>query len=183
MRGIVGFERSCFMNAVINALAYIPCFSQTLLTHDAFQNIDNDRQPLLAALKGYFQILLEPATENPNTKIKRTINSNILNKSDALWTHYLYNNKVKLMGTCVIDKQILTANYDIVDFFDILIETLCLESSNFVSLKESIFGYNRTRVQYCKNGHTTFGGSFDDKLVINIGIECTDKKFATVLKT
>ena len=75
------------MNAVINALAHIPCFSQMLLTHDAFQNIDNDRQPLLAALKDYFQILLEPATENLNTKIKRTINSNILNKSEALWTH------------------------------------------------------------------------------------------------
>ena len=176
MRGIVGKNHSCFMGSVISALAYIPCFSQTLTSHEAFQSLDSDNQPLLASMINYFHELLEQINENQSTKSKPIINSKILNKHNAVETNYLYNNKINIMGTYIIEGKILSDDYDPIDFFVKLLDIICLESSHCMSLVNSVFGYNLTHEQYCTNGHTTIGNSNDHKLVVEIGVDFSSKR-------
>ena len=174
MRGIQGVDRSCFMSATISALAYIPCFSQTLLTHEAFQSVDKVTQPLLAEIIEYFKLLLEPVPVTSNQK-KPSFESKPLGKKCALVTDYFYKNKVRLMGL-FYDKledgtKKISNNYDATDFFIKLIDELCLESHHFKSLKEYVFDYNWSYIQFSDKNHTNPDDGTIFRNIFEIGID------------
>ena len=147
VRGIQGVNRSCFMGSIICSLAYIPCFSQTLLTHQAFQFIsepENMPLSLLVQLKQYFGLLLQ----NTVTSSKNPFQSRVMNKKYCIRTDYLYNNKVCLMG---FEDEL----YDVIDFLIKLFDKICEESRTFKLLIKSVFGFNWDYNAYCINGHHT----------------------------
>ena len=131
VRGIQGVNRSCFMGSIICSLAYIPCFSQTLLTHQAFQFIsepENMPLSLLVQLKQYFGLLLQ----NTVTSSKNPFQSRVMNKKYCIRTDYLYNNKGLIMG---FEDEL----YDVIDFLIKLFDKICEESRTFKLLIKSVF--------------------------------------------
>ena len=152
MKGLEGVDSSCFMGSVICSLAYIPCFSHTLLTHQYFQKINPTSQPFSAAITDYFKVLLDD-----NTKVK------------YIRTDYFYTNNILIIGE---SNFTLSENCDALEFLNSLLDNMCTENVHFRALKEVIFDYNWAE-HYIGN---KFKNNPMENIVIKIGIEYTDDR-------